>query len=65
MTSATALRVAVILVVIGLCTELVAQLFLVPATFLVFVAVGVPCLTAGTVVYLVHIFRTLRRKDAS
>jgi hypothetical protein len=58
------LRLAIVLVLIGVLSELIALLDLVPPTFLAFVFIGLPCMALGVLIYLVHVWRTLRRKDA-
>lgn len=64
MTAVRSLRIAASLVLLGLLLALLAQLVLTPGTFLTFVVVGLPCLVAGAVLFLVHVYRRLRRKDA-
>lgn len=58
------LRFALILVLIGLIVELVSQLVLSPLTFLAFVGIGVPCMALGVFLYVVHVLRELKKKDA-
>jgi len=58
------LRIAVVLVLIGILTEALAFLWFGPSTFLLFVLVGVPCMVAGMVIYVIHVLSELRRKRA-
>ncbi|MEZ4268543.1 MAG: hypothetical protein R3F39_19430 [Myxococcota bacterium] len=58
------LRVAVVLIFVGLLLELVAVVSLTPATFMIFVGVGVPALLLGVLLYLVRVVAVLKRKDA-
>lgn len=58
------LRVAIILVLVGFAVEFVALLHLTPATFVAFAFLGLPCLGLGMLMYVIHVIRDLRRKDA-
>ncbi|MFO0747591.1 MAG: hypothetical protein U1F43_18275 [Myxococcota bacterium] len=64
MTSVQWLRLAVALVLVGIVTELLTLLDLTPPIFLAFVMIGVPCMALGMLIYIVHVLRTLRKKDA-
>ena len=64
MTSVTALRIAALLILIGLVLTLIGQFHLAPATFLAVVMVGFPCMGAGAVIYIVHVLRTLKKTGA-
>lgn len=57
------LRLAIVLVLVGVLAELIALLDLVPFTFVLFVFVGLPCMALGVLIYLVHVWKMLRRKD--
>ena len=52
------------LVLIGILFELVVLLELTPMTFLGFTFIGIPCLGLGVLIYLVHVIRQLKKKDA-
>ncbi len=58
------LRIAIVLVLIGVITELVAFVDLLPGTFMVFLLIGLPCMALGMLIYIVHVWRQLRKKDA-
>ncbi|MCC6621904.1 MAG: hypothetical protein IT385_11650 [Deltaproteobacteria bacterium] len=58
------LRIAVVLVLIGVLTQIVTLISLTPPTFLAFVIVGVPCMLGGVLLYVVHVFKQLKKKDA-
>lgn len=64
MTSVKWLRLAVVLVLVGIVTELLTLVELNPPIFLGFVMIGVPSLLLGVLIYVVHVLRTLRKKDA-
>lgn len=64
MTGIKRLRIAIVLVLIGVITELVALVDLLPGTFMVFAFVGLPCMALGMLIYVVHVWRQLRKKDA-
>lgn len=56
------LRIAIVLIVVGLLTELFALLAFTPTTFLLFVMVGCPLMAVGVVLYLVHVIRDARQQ---
>ena len=58
------LRIAIVLMFIGIVCELIALLHLTPPTFLAFAFIGIPCMGIAMLIYLVHVWRELRRKDA-
>lgn len=58
------LRIAVILMFIGIVCELIALLDLTPPTFIVFAFIGIPCMGIAMLIYLVHVWRELRKKGA-
>jgi len=58
------LRIAVVLVLVGVLTEIITLVGLTPPTFLLFVLVGVPCMLLGMLIYVVHVLKQLRKKDA-
>ncbi len=58
------LRIAIVLLFIGIVCELIALLDLTPPTFLAFAFVGIPCMLLGMLIYVVHVWRQLRKKDA-
>lgn len=58
------LRVALVLLVLGLLTEGVALLNLTPLTFLLFVGVGAPLIVAAVLLYLAHVVRELTARRA-
>jgi len=64
MTGLKWLRIAVVLVLIGIMSEFVAFLHLTPTTFLAFAFVGIPCMAVGMLIYVVHVLRHLRDKGA-
>jgi len=64
MTGLKWLRASIVLLFIGIVCELIALLDLTPPTFVAFAFVGIPCLVIGMLIYLVHVWRLLRSKDA-
>jgi len=58
------LRLAIVLVLIGLVTEAITLIELTPPTFVVFAFVGLPCMVLGMLIYAVYVLRLLRKKDA-
>ena len=63
-TGVKALRVAVVLVLIGVLTELLTFIDLTPPTFLAFGFIGIPCMLGGILIYVIHVLKQLRKKDA-
>lgn len=64
MKSLKRLRLAVVLIAIGLVLELVALLSFGPGSFVIFVAVGGPCIGLGMLLFLLHVVKDLRKRDA-
>lgn len=58
------LRIAIVLVLIGIVTQVAALADLTPATFMAFAFVGLPCMGLGMLIYVVNVLRQLRNKDA-
>lgn len=56
------LRVAIVLILVGLVTEVFALLAFTPATFLLFVMIGVPTLGLGMLIYLITVVADFRRR---
>ncbi len=58
------LRLSIVLILLGFAAELIALVHLTPATFVAFAFLGLPCLGLGMLIYVIHVIRDLRRKDA-
>lgn len=58
------LRFAIVLVLIGIITQFIAYLKLTPPTFFLYALIGIPCMLLGMLIYGVHVFQQLRKKDA-
>lgn len=64
MTTVKWLRLSVLLICVGIVTELISVVSLTPPTFLAFVIVGIPCMALGVLIYVVHVARHLRKTGA-
>ncbi len=64
MTAVGWLRIAVLLVLVGVATEFIAVASLTPGTFLTFVLLGVPCMLLGVLIYVVYVVRVLVKRNA-
>jgi hypothetical protein len=58
------IRIAMILVAIGLFVQLVMQLSWSPMTFVLYAALGIPIMLLGIVLYGVGVIKVLRGKGA-
>jgi len=58
------LRLAIVLVLIGIITQFIAFLDLTPPTFFLYALIGIPCMLLGMLIYAVHVYKQLRHKDA-
>ena len=58
------LRIAIVLLFVGIVCELIALLDLTPPTFIAFAFLGIPCMVGGMLIYVVHVWRLLRKKEA-
>ncbi len=64
MTTTTALRIATILILLGIVLMLIGQFHLTAGTFMAMAMVGYPCIGLGVLIYVGHVFRTLTKQGA-
>jgi hypothetical protein len=60
----TRIRIALLLILLGLAIEGIDVLSVRPITFLAFLFVGAPLVMAGVVIFALRVLRTLEEKGA-